>query len=144
MNANCIEKAIPGTPIELATQEEYNSFISINKSKQIENFNYDNSNIDNFNIDNLNINNFNQEQNKIELDLSGIAIYTNTYGSLEALIQFVRADNELPIPIKISQANISNVMNFIKFADSIKADYINLYDKPTKIFVQRIYIKKGT
>ena len=40
--------------------------------------------------------------------------------------------------------NISNVMNFIKFADSIKADYINLYDKPTKIFVQRIYIKKGT
>jgi hypothetical protein len=43
--------------------------------------------------------------------------------------------------------NISNVITFVKFAISIKAHYINLYDKSTKFFVRRIYInytKKGT
>lgn len=93
--ASGLEKSIPGTQIELGTQEEYDNYINNNKFKQ---------------IDNSNIDNLNEEYNKIELDSSGIAIYTSTYGSLEALVQFIRADVELPIPIKISQANIGNVM----------------------------------
>ena len=85
--AHGLEKAIPGTQIELGSKEEYNNFINTTKvSEKID------------------------EENKIHLDLSGIAIYTGTYGSLEALVQFIRADGELPVPVKISQANIGNVM----------------------------------
>jgi hypothetical protein len=39
--------------------------------------------------------------------------------------------------------NISNINNFINFARSINADYINLYEKTTRKFQERIYIKKG-
>jgi translation initiation factor 5B len=85
--AQGLEKAIPGTQIELGSKEEYNNFINTTKASE--------------EID---------VQNKIQLDLSGIAIYTGTYGSLEAIVQFIRADGELPVPVKISQANIGNVM----------------------------------
>lgn len=40
--------------------------------------------------------------------------------------------------------NISNINNFINFARSIGADYFNLYEKTSKKFTERIYIKKGT
>jgi len=39
--------------------------------------------------------------------------------------------------------NISNINNFINFARSINADYINIYEKTTRKFQERIYIKKG-
>lgn len=40
--------------------------------------------------------------------------------------------------------NISNINNFTNFARSIGADYFNLYEKTTRKFQERIYIKKGT
>lgn len=40
--------------------------------------------------------------------------------------------------------NFSNINNFINFARSINADYINIYEKATRKFKERIYIKKGT
>lgn len=40
--------------------------------------------------------------------------------------------------------NIGNINNFINFARSINADYFNLYEKATRKFYERIYIKKGT
>jgi len=40
--------------------------------------------------------------------------------------------------------NISNINSFINFARSIDADYINLYEKTTRKYKERIYIKKGT
>ncbi len=40
--------------------------------------------------------------------------------------------------------NISNIANFTNFAQSIDADYFNLYEKTTRKFKERIYIKKGT
>ena len=39
--------------------------------------------------------------------------------------------------------NISNISNFTNFARSLDAEYFNLYDKTTKLYVERIYIKKG-
>lgn len=39
--------------------------------------------------------------------------------------------------------NISNINNFTNFVRSIDADYYNLYEKTTKKFYMRIYIKKG-
>jgi len=39
--------------------------------------------------------------------------------------------------------NISNLNNFRLFVDKINGSYYNLYDKTTKLFVERIYIKKG-
>ena len=39
--------------------------------------------------------------------------------------------------------NISSINNFITFAKSLDAEYFNLYDKTTKLYVERIYIKKG-
>jgi len=39
--------------------------------------------------------------------------------------------------------NISNINNFINFARSIDAEYFNLYEKTTRLYVERIYIKKG-
>ena len=39
--------------------------------------------------------------------------------------------------------NISNIANFTNFARSINADYFNLYEKATRKFQERIYIKKG-
>jgi hypothetical protein len=39
--------------------------------------------------------------------------------------------------------NIANLNSFRLFAQSIGASYYNLYDKSTKLFVERIYIKKG-
>lgn len=86
--ANNLEHCIPGTNIDLASKEDYT---------------------------NMNTNtNTNQNEiiipHSIQLDPLGISIYTSSYGSLEALIQFVRADKVLPIPIKISQGNIGTVM----------------------------------
>ena len=40
--------------------------------------------------------------------------------------------------------NISNINSFTNFAKSINADYFNLYEKATRKFYERIYIKKGT
>ena len=40
--------------------------------------------------------------------------------------------------------NISNLNSFKLFVESIGGSYYNLYDKTTKLFVERIYIKKGT
>ena len=39
--------------------------------------------------------------------------------------------------------NIANLNSFRLFAESISGSYYNLYDKSTKLFVERIYIKKG-
>lgn len=40
--------------------------------------------------------------------------------------------------------NVTNINSFINFARSINADYFNLYEKATRKFYERIYIKKGT
>ena len=40
--------------------------------------------------------------------------------------------------------NISNINSFINFCKSIDCQYINLYNKDNRLFVERIYIKKGT
>ena len=50
-------------------------------------------------------------------------------------------DNVQPIR---KYRNISNINNFINFARSINAEYFNLYEKTTRLYVERIYIKKGT
>lgn len=47
-----------------------------------------------------------------------------------------------PQPIR-KYRNIANLNSFRLFAQSINAAYYNLYDKSTKLFVERIYIKKG-
>lgn len=39
--------------------------------------------------------------------------------------------------------NISNIVNFTNFARSINADYFNLYEKVSRKYQERIYIKKG-
>lgn len=39
--------------------------------------------------------------------------------------------------------NISNINSFYNFCVKIGAAYFNTYDKSTKLFVERIYIKKG-
>jgi HD superfamily phosphohydrolase YqeK len=39
--------------------------------------------------------------------------------------------------------NISNINSFYNFCVKINAAYFNTYDKSTKLFVERIYIKKG-
>jgi hypothetical protein len=39
--------------------------------------------------------------------------------------------------------NISNISNFTNFAKSLNAEYFNLYEKTTRLYVERIYIKKG-
>lgn len=49
-------------------------------------------------------------------------------------------DNVQPIR---KYRNISNINNFINFARSINAEYFNLYEKTTRLYVERIYIKKG-
>ena len=54
-------------------------------------------------------------------------------------IVFMQDNKEQPRKYR----NIANLNSFRLFADSINAAYYNLYDKTTKIFVERIYIKKG-
>jgi hypothetical protein len=39
--------------------------------------------------------------------------------------------------------NINNIPNFVNYCTRINSEYINLYDKASKLFVERIYIKKG-
>lgn len=39
--------------------------------------------------------------------------------------------------------NISNLGSFMRFLGGINAYYVNIYDKATKSFIERIYIKKG-
>jgi hypothetical protein len=39
--------------------------------------------------------------------------------------------------------NITNIVNFTNFARSIDAEYYNLYEKVSKTYIERIYIKKG-
>lgn len=39
--------------------------------------------------------------------------------------------------------NISNKNNFFNFCITIKANYFNVYDKVSKQYVERVYIKKG-
>jgi len=39
--------------------------------------------------------------------------------------------------------NISSINNFIVFAKSLGAEYFNLYEKTTRLYIERIYIKKG-
>lgn len=40
--------------------------------------------------------------------------------------------------------NITNLERFASWCESIPAKYVNFYDKQTKAYVKRIYIKKGT
>jgi hypothetical protein len=49
-------------------------------------------------------------------------------------------DNSQPIR---KYRNISNINNFINFAKSLDAEYFNLYEKTTRLYVERVYIKKG-
>jgi len=39
--------------------------------------------------------------------------------------------------------NISNLERFASWCESINAKYVNFYDKQTKAYYKRIYIKKG-
>ena len=39
--------------------------------------------------------------------------------------------------------NINNIASFVKFCESFDGQDINLSEKTTKNFVERIYIKKG-
>jgi len=39
--------------------------------------------------------------------------------------------------------NINNIYRFATWCESIPAKYVNFYDKQTKTYIQRIYIKKG-
>lgn len=39
--------------------------------------------------------------------------------------------------------NITHINKFEQFCVTINANYFNLYEKTTKNFVERIYIKKG-
>jgi hypothetical protein len=50
------------------------------------------------------------------------------------------ADQSKPIR---KYRNINNINSFIRFCESIEASYFNIYSKSTKLFVERIYIKKG-
>lgn len=38
--------------------------------------------------------------------------------------------------------NISNLERFASWCESIPAKYVNFYDKQTKVYFKRIYIKK--
>ena len=58
---------------------------------------------------------------------------------LYTAIVFMKDINEQPRKYR----NISNLNNFRLFVDKINGSYYNLYDKTTKLFVERIYIKKG-
>jgi len=40
--------------------------------------------------------------------------------------------------------NIANINSFYNFCVTIDAEYFNLYEKTTRLFAERIYIKKGT
>jgi len=50
-------------------------------------------------------------------------------------------DNNQPIR---KYRNISNINSFYNFCAGIDAEYFNLYEKTTRLFAERIYIKKGT
>ena len=39
---------------------------------------------------------------------------------------------------------ITDINDFYRFADRMGGNYFNVYDRTTKLFVERIYIKKGT
>ena len=54
-------------------------------------------------------------------------------------IVFMQDINEQPRKYR----NIANLNLFRLFVESINGSYYNLYDKRTKLFVERIYIKKG-
>jgi len=58
---------------------------------------------------------------------------------LYTAIVFMQDPNDQPRKYR----NISNLNSFRLFAESIGGAYYNLYDKSTKLFVERIYIKKG-
>ena len=49
-----------------------------------------------------------------------------------------------PLDTPRKYRNISNINSFYNFCIKINAVYFNTYDKSTKLFVERIYIKKGT
>jgi hypothetical protein len=59
--------------------------------------------------------------------------------NLFTAIVFMQDINQQPRKYR----NISNLNSFRLFAESINAAYYNLYSKSTKLFVERIYIKKG-
>ena len=59
---------------------------------------------------------------------------------LYTAIVFMADPNDTPRKYR----NISNINSFYNFCVKIGAAYFNTYDKSTKIFVERIYIKKGT
>ena len=46
------------------------------------------------------------------------------------------------VPVR-KYRNISNLSSFTNFAKSINAYYFNLYNSSSKLYVERIYIKKG-
>lgn len=107
--ANGLDKALVGTFIELGTKEELEAYSNSTDlpNKPIQN---------------------------IPLDITGIAIHTSSYGSLEALTQFIKADTEIPIPVKISQGNIGNVMKK-NIAQLIMTNNQNSVDTPENMFV---------
>ena len=50
--------------------------------------------------------------------------------------------NNKEIPVR-KYRNISNLSSFTNFVKFINADYFNLYDSSSKVYLERIYIKKG-
>jgi hypothetical protein len=58
---------------------------------------------------------------------------------LYTAIVFMKDINKQPRKYR----NISNINTFYTFCEKIGSNYFNVYDKTTKLFVERIYIKKG-
>jgi translation initiation factor 5B len=103
--ANNLEKSLIGSFISLSIKEDLD--------------NYENCQVKSNNSFNL-----------INTDNKGIAVYTSTHGSLESLIEFLKSDKELHIPIQISQANIGNVSK----KDIVKLFLSNQDNYSKKIF----------
>lgn len=99
--ASHLEKTLIGSKIVVGTTKEYDNYMcSGPTSTSGEHANLDQSNLE-----------------AIKLDPIGIGIFTSSQGSLESFVQFVRANTELPNPIKISLISVGNIMkkDLVKF-----------------------------
>ena len=92
--AKKLDKVITGTNIILSNKNELEEYEKLENKLSLEN----------------KFSEIESKLNLIELDPKGIAVYSSSYGSLEALVQFLRNNNESPYPIQISQINIGNVI----------------------------------
>ena len=98
--AQDIEKSLIGSCIEIGSMNEY----------------------ENHNSSSLEVQDANKKE--IKLDPQGISIYAPTQGSLESFIEFIKTNNELPNPIKISHVSIGKVIK----KDLLKFNLVNSSD----------------